>query len=134
MTYLLDTNPCIRYLNAASDTLRRRFEAAGDGRLAVCSVVKAELFFGALKSQSPEKSLTALRDFLSRFISYSFDDTAAIEYARIRAELERRGTPIGANDLMIAAIAIRNSLTLVTHNVGEFRRVGGLTVEDWETG
>ena len=64
--------------------------------------------------------------------SFSFDDAAADEYARIRAGLERRGLPIGGNDYIIAAIGVVNGLTLITHNVGEFSRVPGLTTEDWQ--
>src|SRR5688572_21604144 len=130
--YLLDTNPCIRYLNARSDVLRKRIESAGDERLFVCSVVKAELFLGAMKSISPNETLTRQYQFLSRFISLPFDDRAAEFYAQIRADLERRGLPIGANDLMIASITLANDLTLITHNTAEFQRVNGLTVEDWE--
>jgi tRNA(fMet)-specific endonuclease VapC len=61
-----------------------------------------------------------------------FDDAAAEAYGRLRAELARRGTPIGPNDLMIAAIALAHDLTLVTHNTAEFSRVSGLRLEDWE--
>ncbi len=132
MIYLLDTNPCIRYLNAKSDTVRRRIESAGDEQLVVCSVVKAELFFGAVKSISPEETSASQRQFLSRFVSLPFDDDAAETYAGIRADLESQGLPIGSNDLMIAAIALANNLTLVTHNTAEFERVKGLRIEDWE--
>ena len=132
MKYLLDTNPCIRYLKGQSEALRRRIDSAGDLQIAVCSVVRAELLFGAVKSSSPARTLTLQRRFLSRFTSLPFDDDAAEAYAVIRASLEREGTPIGSNDLMIAAIAVANDLTLVTHNSAEFGRVPGLAVEDWE--
>ena len=132
MTHLLVTNPCIRYLNGQSPRLRERIDAAGPELLAVCSIVKAELHFGALKSQAQVRTLSLQQHFLSRFKSLPFDDAAASAYGRIRSELERRGTPNGANDLMIAAIAITNRLTLVTHNVGEFSRIADLQVEDWE--
>ena len=62
-----------------------------------------------------------------------FDDRAADHDALLRATLERAGTPIGPNDLLIAAIAVANDLTLVTHNTGEFSRVPGLRLEDWQT-
>jgi tRNA(fMet)-specific endonuclease VapC len=67
------------------------------------------------------------------FPSLPFDDEAAEHYGRIRAELTTEGTPIGGNDFLIAAIALANGLTLVTHNTREFARVTGLTIEDWET-
>ena len=120
MKYLLDTNPCIRYLNGGSDPLRRRLDAAKRGSVAVCSVVKAELFYGAMKSNNPVRVLEWQQHFLACYVSIPFDDAAARRYGVIRAELERTGMPIGANDLMIAAIAAANGLVLVTHNTREF--------------
>jgi len=130
--FLLDTNACIRYLNARSEVLRRRIDEAGDDQIAVCSVVKAELAFGAAKCKAPDRVLALQQMFTARFVSMPFDDSAAVAYATIRADLESRGLPIGANDLMIAAIALANRLTLVTQNTDEFSRVNGLGVVDWE--
>jgi tRNA(fMet)-specific endonuclease VapC len=130
--FLLDTNPCIVYLNGRSPVLRERVDSVGDENIVVCSVVRAELLFGAAKSQSPEKTALAQERFLSRFRSFSFDNAAAREYGPIRAELERSGATIGAHDLLIASIAIANDLTLVTHNTGEFGRILGLLIQDWE--
>jgi tRNA(fMet)-specific endonuclease VapC len=93
---------------------------------------EAELFFGAAKSRSPEKTLDAQRAFLEKFRSLPFDTEAALQYGQVRAELESRGTPIGANDLLIASIALANGLTLVTHNTREFAGVPGLSLADWE--
>ena len=132
MKYLLDTNPCIQYLNGTSDTLRRRLDTAEEGAVCVCSVVKAELFYGAKKSREPSRVLELQERFLARYASIPFDDGAACCYGTIRADLERAGTPIGANDLMIAAIAAANGLTLVTHNVREFARIPDVKVEDWQ--
>lgn len=70
--------------------------------------------------------------FFSEFISLRFDDEAAKLYGEIRADLTAKGTIIGNNDMMIAAIALRNDLTLVTHNTREFSRVTGLKLDDWE--
>src|SRR5215213_918079 len=120
---MLDTNACIRYLNGRSLPLKRRMEATDAADLVVCSVVKAELFFGAAKSTSPEKTLAQQRLFLGRFPSLPFDDRAADAYATIRAALAAAGSPIGPNDLLIASIAIANDVTLVTHNTSEFSRV-----------
>jgi len=89
--------------------------------------------YGAHKSPCREANLRLLAALFDRFASLPFDDPAAEQYGWIRAELATRGTPIGPNDLMIAAIALANELTLVTHNVGEFSRVTGLQVEDWQT-
>ena len=74
------------------------------------------------------------RQFLGLFISLPFDDTAAEHYGQIRADLTTRGTPDGGNDLLIAAVALANDLTLVTHNTNEFMRIVGLKIEDWEAG
>lgn len=132
MKFLLDTNVCIRFLNQRSARLLERFHATDERDIAICSVVKAELYLGALKSQSPEASMAKLHPFVERFRSLPFDDLAAQQYARIRAGLESAGTIIGANDLLIAAIALAHDLTLITHNVREFERVHGLKMTDWE--
>ena len=132
MTYLLDTNTCIRYLNGRAPEVRRRLESLSPDQLSVCSVVKADLFYGAMKSANPARNLAKQRAFLELFRSLPFDDIAAEAYGRIRAELASKGTPIGPNDLMIAAIALANDLTLVTHNLREFSRVPDLNLEDWE--
>ena len=132
MTYLLDTNTCICYLNGKSERLRRRIESTNLRAMALCSVVKAELFFGLYKSERQITNQNKLSDFLSQFASLPFDDAAAQAYGVIRAQLERRGEPIGPNDLLIAAIAKCHGAVLVTHNLGEFQRVDGLVCEDWE--
>jgi tRNA(fMet)-specific endonuclease VapC len=85
------------------------------------------------KSKVREKTLAALRVFLDAFVSLPFDDQAARVYADIRVELEEQGTPIGPNDLLIAAIAVAYNATLVTHNRREFGRVSNLTCEDRES-
>lgn len=131
MTFLLDTNTCIRYLNGRSESVRRRLEGLRPEEIALCSVVKAELYYGAAKSSRPEQNAANVQRFASRFISLPFDDAAAEVYGRIRASLERVGTPIGPLDFLIAAIAMAHEATLVTNNVDEFSRVEGLTWEDW---
>ena len=132
MMYLLDTNVCIGYLNGRAVGVMQRLETMRSQDIAVCSVVKAELFYGAMKSAHPARTLAKQQAFLNRFVSFPFDDPAAEAYGRIRAQLASQGTPIGPNDLMIASIAIANNLTLVTHNTREFGRVEGLRLEDWE--
>lgn len=132
MKYLLDTNTCVRHLNQRSKAITEHLHSTPESDLAVCSVVKAELYFGAMKSQHPEATLIKQQAFAERFVSLPFGDAAALVYGRIRAELEQAGTPIGPNDLMIAAIALANGLTLITHNTREFGRVPDLKIEDWE--
>jgi tRNA(fMet)-specific endonuclease VapC len=117
MKYLLDTNTCIAYLNGRAVGVRRRLQGLPPSEVTLCSVVKAELLYGASSHHSPRFRLMM---------------RAAQAYGTIRADLERVGRPIGPNDLMIAAIALAGGLTLVTHNTAEFQRVPGLTIGDWE--
>ncbi len=133
MTYLLDTNACIRYLNGQIMTLRQRLMGTDPKDIALCSIVKAELYHGALKSARPSENLTKLQKFFKPFVSLDFNDDVAMTYGEIRTDLERKGQVIGPNDLMIAATAKTYEMTLVTHNVREFSRVPGLDLEDWET-
>ena len=132
MKYLLDTNACIAALRRrGSAPVLARMQAAGADGVAVCSVVRMELVFGALRSARPEENLKRVHDFLGPIPSLALDDVAADAAANIRAALEGQGTPIGANDVLIAAIALANRLILVTGNTAEFSRVRGLAVEDW---
>ncbi|NEZ63893.1 type II toxin-antitoxin system VapC family toxin [Leptolyngbyaceae cyanobacterium CCMR0082] len=134
MHYLLDTNVCVVYLNGRSTKVRDRLLATPLNEMAVCSVVKAELFYGAMRSNNPTETIKRQQEFLQQFVSLPFGDEAAKAFGRIRAQLASVGTPIGAYDLQIAAIAMVNGLTLVTHNTREFDRVEGLRLEDWELG
>ena len=101
MTYLLDTNVCIRYLNQPESPVRIRLEGLSPDDVAVCSVVKAELFYGASKSQSPEATRTKLTEFFGAMVSLPFDDAAAETCGEIRASLAKQGTPIGPYDVQI---------------------------------
>ena len=132
MIYLLDTNVCAMYLNGRSVAIRERIQTTSAADIALCSVVKAELFYGAMRSNNPERTLSRQQEFINLFVSLPFDDEAAMICGRIRASLAARGTPIGPYDVQIAAIALANNLTLVTHNTREFVRVEGLRIEDWE--
>lgn len=132
MKYLLDTNACIGYLNGRAIGVRQRLERLIPAEVFVCSVVKAELYFGAMKSTNPVTTLARQNEFLKLFVSLPFNDEAADVYGRLRAHLEMQGRPIGPNDLLIAAIALANNVTLVTHNSTEFQRVPDLVVEDWQ--
>lgn len=132
MNYLLDTNACIGYLNGRAIGVRAQLQARPSQEIAVCSIVKAELYAGAGKSVEPVSTIARQQAFLVNFVSLPFDDKAAEIFGHIRATLEKAGTPIGPYDMQIAAIAIANNLILVSHNVREFQRVPGLRVEDWE--
>ena len=133
VTWLLDTNACIGLLNGDRPALVARVEATDPRRLALCSVVKAELVYGAMRSARAAANLRLLDRFFAPFVSLPFDDDAARHAGEIRADLVRAGTPIGPNDLLIAAIARRAGLIVVTANTREFERVVGLGVEDWAT-
>jgi tRNA(fMet)-specific endonuclease VapC len=132
MRYLLDTIVCVMYLNGRSTSVRDRLHSIDLEEMAVCSIVKAELFYCAMRSNNPTRTLARQQEFLAGFASLPFDDEAAIVCGRMRARLASAGTPIGTCDLLIAAIALASNLTLVTHNTREFGRVDGLQVEDWE--
>ena len=132
MIYLLDSNVCIHLLNGRHTTLIQSFRQYDPRQTVLCSMVKAELMRGALRSQRVELNLERLAIFFAPLKSLPFDDSAAEHFARVGAELMKRGTPIGPNDLVIAATALAHQVTLVTHNTAEFSRVPGLRLEDWE--
>jgi tRNA(fMet)-specific endonuclease VapC len=129
--YLLDTNICIALIHRAEQKLIGRLRARKPRDLVLCSIVKAELRFGARKSQRVTDNLEKLDAFFSPFESIPFDDRAADFYGSCRSLLSDAGTPIGGNDLMIAAIALANDLIVVTRNQKEFARVAGLKWEPW---
>ncbi len=123
MSYLIDTN-AILHLMKLRDPLATRAREVGPAAIAVSSITLAELWFGPARSTRPQRSRADQDIALAPFRVIDFDATAADRYAS-------RGRPIGDRDLMIAAIALANRLTLVTSNVREFERVEGLSVEDW---
>ena len=132
MKYLLDTNACIQFITGRSVALKEIIENTDVSFLFICSVVRGELEYGARKSNDPEKTLSVLQNFLSIFPEIGYDSAAAKQYGIIRADLEKKGTPIGPYDMQIAAIALANNFTLVTHNTKEFKRINNLLIEDWE--
>jgi tRNA(fMet)-specific endonuclease VapC len=131
MIALLDTNTCIFLLNRTGAAVRQHFESRSPDNIALCSVVKAELLYGAHRSSRVDANLQRLKLFFSPLACFPFDDHCAEHYALIRADLAAQGQPIGPNDLMIAAIARANDAILVTNNLREFSRVAGLRLEDW---
>lgn len=133
MKYLLDTNVCIRYINGRSPNVRNKLASVPRANVCVSIITVAELYYGSAKSQSPQKSRQKQQEFLQPIQTVLFDEQAAVLYGEVRSHLSRQGTPIGANDLLIASTALAHQLTLITHNVREFERVPGLSLEDWET-
>ena len=127
---LLDTNICIHVINFKPPAVLERFRRHRMGEIGLCSVVAAELAYGVAKSGSA-LNRQALEMFLAPLIILPFDDAALWVYGDLRAELERKGTPIGALDTMIAAHALSQQSSLVTNNTREFARVPGLALVNW---
>ena len=128
---LLDTNAVIVLLTRRSDALLQRVEAAEPGSLAVSSVVAHELFSGAYRSQKVAFNLETLRLLFADLAILDLDREDARVAGEIRADLARKGTPIGPYDVLIAGQARARNLTLITNNMDEFARVSGLQIEDW---
>lgn len=129
--YLLDADICIHLLNQADPQIEAQFRSHSPREIALCSVVKGELLYGAHRSTRTDANLQRLNSFFAPLQSLPFDDHCAAHYALIRADLAAQGKPIGPNDLMIAAIARAHNAVLVTRNSAEFGRVAGLRLERW---
>lgn len=130
LRYLLDTNIVIYVLKRRPAELLATFNDNAS-RMAISSITLAELLHGAEKSSRVSENLAVVEDFCSRLDVLPYGPKAAQHYGAIRAALEKRGQPIGVNDIHIAAHARSEGLVLVTNNVGEFVRVPGLEVENW---
>ena len=133
MKYLLDSNVLIQLLRPGKGQgVRNRLATTEPEDVATCSVVRMELVQGAFRSRDREKNLREVESLLQGVASIPFDDVAADRAAELNDYLLSLGKPIGGNDLLIAAIAAAHGLILVTHNYGEFSRIPGLSVEDWQ--
>ena len=134
MNFLLDANAWIGHLRQTCPALTHRLSQYAAADVVLCSVVLGELLYGAEHSGAAHRpaNRALVAGLRQQYVSLPFDDLAAEHYGRVRAHLASQGTPIGPNDLMIASIVLANGLTLVTHNTGEFSRVPGLTIEDWQ--
>jgi tRNA(fMet)-specific endonuclease VapC len=130
LRYMLDTNVCIRVLRDRPQNLRERFNSEADG-LCISTIILTELLHGAAKSDRPALNRTKVEQFAARLEVLTFGPEAADHAADIRADLERKGTPIGGYDGLIAGHARSKGLVVVTGNLGEFSRVEGLRCEDW---
>jgi tRNA(fMet)-specific endonuclease VapC len=128
--YMLDTNIVSELARNPSGKCARKLERVGTDGLCISIIVAAELRFGLRKRGSPQltQQMEAILDELEVI---PLDQPADEEYARIRLDLELKGTPISPNDLLIAAHARSIDATLVTANIREFKRVHGLRVENW---
>lgn len=128
--FMLDSTIVIYIIKRRPMAVLDQFNA-NTGRMVISSISLAELLHGVEKSTEPLRNLRVVEDFVSRLTVLDYDDKAALHYGAIRANLERKGTPIGINDLHISGHARSCGLILVTNNRREFDRVDGLIVENW---
>ena len=131
MKYYLDTNICIYFLKGIHENIRNRLLEKHPDEIEICSIVQAELLYGAEKSIKKEENLKNIEEFLFPFEIAAFGEKESNSYAKIRAELEKEGRIIEPNDLLIAATVLENDGILITNNVKEFRRVENLRIENW---
>ncbi len=131
MRHLLDTNACVDYLTGRYPRVVARIQRSSPDDLCVSSVVVAELRYGADHSARRRTNHARIDILLDEIECLDFDLQAARAYGRVREQLEAVGTPIGPNDMLIAAHALSRGLSVVTDNVAEFGRVRGLKVDNW---
>jgi tRNA(fMet)-specific endonuclease VapC len=131
MKYLLDTNICIYLINKRPISVLEKFKSYDIDEIGISSVTISELEYGVFKSENPEKTRIGLVEFLLPFNILDYDSRAAKQYGKIRADLERKGQPIGGMDYLIAAHAISLGLILVSNNIKEFQKVDRLKFENW---
>ncbi len=131
MKYLLDTNICIYIIKQKPEAVFQRFRRLSVGQVALSTITYSELWFGVQKSKKTAQNEIALQQFTAPLKILPYPEDASKVYGEIRAALERRGTPIGPLDTLIAAHARCLDLTLVTNNAAEFSRVPKLRVENW---
>ena len=131
MKYMLDTNICIYIIKQKPQNVLKRFQSHTVGDIGISSITLAELQYGVSKSQQIEKNRQALEEFTLPLEIADFDERAAGAYGMVRADLEKKGKPIGAMDMLIGAHALALRVTLVTNNTREFRQIKGLKHTDW---
>lgn len=131
MKYMLDTNICIFTIKKDMNVLSK-LKNIDFKEICISSITLSELEYGAAKSMYYEKNKKALQDFIYYFSVLPFDSDAAYEYGKIRAALEKKGSPIGCMDMLIASYAKSQNLTLVTNNTREFSKINHLKLEDWK--
>ena len=129
--YFLDTNTCIYFLNGKYEVIKIKILETPPNDICIPSIVKAELLFGAYKSNNKESIIDKVERFLEPFAITPFTDEMTYIYAEIRSQLEKGGKIIGPNDLLIASIVHFYNGILITNNINEFKRVKNLRVENW---
>jgi tRNA(fMet)-specific endonuclease VapC len=131
LNFFLDTNIIIYFLKGLHPTIRDTLQRLNPNNVKIPSIVKAELLYGAEKSNQKVQNTLKIKQFLEPFEVISFDDKCTTTYSLIRASLESKGSIIGPNDIIIASTVLANNGTLVTHNVKEFMRIKNLKIENW---
>ena len=131
MRYMLDTNICIYAIKHKPEQVLYRLQEHDPSEICISSVTYAELIYGVEKSRAIDKNRLALTLLLANIEVLDFNTAAAECYGKIRAELEKQGTPIGALDMLIAGHALSLNYTVVTNNMKEFSRVQNLKLENW---
>ncbi len=131
MMFLIDTNICIYIMNNHPPEVIQKFRDMGVGNICISSITVSELQYGAYKSEQIKKNIKRLDEFLSPFEILAYDENASISYGKIRSQLEKQGNVIGPLDMLIAAHALSEKLTLITNNEKEFKRVKSLKVKNW---
>jgi len=129
--YMLDTNICIYIIKQKPENVIERLRRTPVSDIGVSSITLSELEYGVMKSAKPEQNKLALAQFIAPIEIYAYDDVAAQHFGKIRANLERQGTPIGSLDLLIAAHALSVDSLLITNNESEFKRVSNLKIGNW---
>ena len=129
--YLLDTNICIYAMKNTYPNLTKRLFETDPAKIYLSSVMIAELEYGCAKSVWETRSRSVTSIFVSTYSVLPFEQEDAVLSGRLRAELAKAGKPIGPYDILIAAQGIARGLTVITHNMEEFRRVPGIQLEDW---
>ncbi len=131
MSYMLDTNMCIYLIKRKPPEVLARFKQTQISQISISSITLSELFYGVSKSAKPEQNFMALSQFLAPLEILPFGSEAAQYYGELRTLLEKKGTPIGSLDMLIAAHALSIPCILVTNNEKEFVRAPGLKIENW---
>ena len=129
--YMLDTNICIYIIKQKPENVIERLRRTPVSDIGVSSITLSELEYGVMKSAKPEQNKLALAQFIAPIEIYAYDDVAAQHYGKIRANLERQGTPVGSLDMLIAAHALSVDSLLITNNESEFKRVSNLKIGNW---
>jgi tRNA(fMet)-specific endonuclease VapC len=132
--YMLDTDVCIAIIKNRPEPMRIRLSRLSPEEVGISSIVAAELWFGVALSQKKKQNQTALKDFLEYATILSWPYEACPIYGQLRTGLQKKGTPIGAMDMLIAAHALVLDAVLVTNNTKEFSRVPDLKIENWLSG